>query len=263
MYSFPLLDLIGKQTQSSVYSLLIGWYQICSYVVLMGGGISYTSSSFSGSTLKVPFYTSRWGHIFLGWLNSLQVLDHVPFDHVHFTCTIPCCILVCLSWPCLKIVLFISLSHVDLTGNPDATCMYRTSASTLGTSYALYSDIVSFLFVVWFSRKSLVGFRVKRHSIGGSFSFQPVSIFLPPSEKTVTYCLVNNNVQSAWHIGPTPTSVFVKDGMMYPVVVKYAANCRVGIVYFADELSTYQVAVPTLICEELLLQGPCGAYGEM
>ena len=102
--------------------------------------------------------------------------------------------------------------------------MYRTSASTLGISYALYAERVVCLFVVWCSSNSLVVFRAKHHSLDSSFSLQPVRIGLPPGEKTVTSCLVNNTVQSALHMGPTPTSVLVKDGMMYPAVGKYSAN---------------------------------------
>ena len=33
-----------------------------------------------------------------------------------------------------KIPLFIDLSQIGLNGNPDATCMYRTSTSVLGIS---------------------------------------------------------------------------------------------------------------------------------
>ena len=49
-----------------------------------------------------------------------------------------------------KFSLFIALGHVDLTGSPDAACMYRTSASKIGRSYALYADrVFCFLSVVW------------------------------------------------------------------------------------------------------------------
>ena len=142
--------------------------------------------------------------------------------------------------------------------------MYHTSASTLGRSYSLYAERVFRLFsVVWFSNNSLVAFRAKHHSIGSYFSLQPVRIGLPPGENIVTYFLVNKTVQSASHMGPTSTSLLVKDGMMYPVVGKSAANCRIVIVEVADDLSTCPLAVTTLICEALLLGGPCGAYGEM
>ena len=62
-------------------------------------------------------------------------------------------------------------------------------------------------------------------------------------------------------MGPTPTSVLVKYVMMYPVVGNYSANCGTGSVEVADDLSTCPVAVPTLICQALLLGGPCGADG--
>ena len=46
---------------------------------------------------------------------------------------------------------------------------------------------------------------------------------------------------------------------MYPVVIKYAANCGIGSVAVAEELTTCPVALPTLIFEELVLEVPCGA----
>ena len=104
---------------------------------------------------------------------------------------------------------------------------------------------------------------MKRHSLGSYFSLQPVKIGLPTGDNTFTYFLVNKTVHSASHMGPTPTSVLVKDGMMYPVVGKSSSNCRVGSVAVAEDLSTCPVAVPTLICEALVLGGPYGAYGSM
>ena len=64
-------------------------------------------------------------------------------------------------------------------------------------------------------------------------------------------------------MGPTPTSVLVKYGMMYPVVGKYSANCGIGSVSVADNLYTCPVYVPTLIFEALVLGGPCGSDGSM
>ena len=72
----------------------------------------------------------------------------------------------------------------------------------------------------------------------------------------MTYCLVNNTVQSASHMGPTPTGVLVKDGIMYRVVGKYATNGGIGSVAVADKLSTCTVAVPTILYEALVLGGP-------
>ena len=64
-------------------------------------------------------------------------------------------------------------------------------------------------------------------------------------------------------MGPTPMSVLVKDGMMYPVVGKSAANWGIGRVAFDDYFSTCQLAMPTLIVAALVSGGPCGAVGAM
>ena len=64
-------------------------------------------------------------------------------------------------------------------------------------------------------------------------------------------------------MGPTPTRVLLKDGMMYPVVVKSSANCGIGSVAVADVLSIFPVALPKLICEALVLVGQCGSDGAM
>ena len=86
---------------------------------------------------------------------------------------------------------------------------------------------------------------------------------LPPGKNTFTLCLANNTVQYASEMGLTPTRVLVKYGMIYRVVGKSAANCRVGSLAVADDLSTCMVAVPTLIYGEFVLGGPCVAVGEM
>ena len=99
----------------------------------MRGGILFISSFYSGATLKVPFFMPLCGGVF-------YLVDPTP----------------CKDWDmCLLIIytecgqyfaafeyfspghvskfpFFIALSHVDLTGNHDAICMYRTSASKLG-----------------------------------------------------------------------------------------------------------------------------------
>ena len=62
-------------------------------------------------------------------------------------------------------------------------------------------------------------------------------------------------------MGPTPTSVLVKEVIMYPVVGNYYSNCGIGSVAVADDLSTCTFAVPALICEALVLGGPYGADG--
>ena len=64
-------------------------------------------------------------------------------------------------------------------------------------------------------------------------------------------------------MGPTPTSVLVKEIMMYPVVGKSAANCGIGSVAVAEDLSIFPVAVTTIICEAIVLVGPCGTDGAM
>ena len=64
-------------------------------------------------------------------------------------------------------------------------------------------------------------------------------------------------------MGMTPTIVLVKDGMMYPVVGKSAANYGIGRVAVDDDFSTCLVSVSTLICEAIVLGGPYGANGAM
>ena len=151
-----------------------------------------------------------------------------------------------------------------MTGNPDAACMYRTNASTHGISYAPYSErVVLLIYGVWYSSSPLFGLIAKHHSFGISFSLYPVRIGLPPAENTVTSCLANKTVQSALYMGPIPTRVLVEDGMMYLVVGKSAANYGIGSVAVSDNLSTYTVAVPTLIFGALVLRGPRGAVGSM
>ena len=97
----------------------------------------------------------------------------------------------------------------------------------------------------------MFGLRANRHSFGISFSLHPVSMVLPPGEKTGMLCLSNKNVQSAYHMGPIPNRVVVKYVMMYPIFVKSAANCGISSVAVSDDLSTFPVAVPTLICGAL------------
>ena len=70
----------------------------------------------------------------------------------------------------------------------------------------------------------LFGLRAKRHSLGSFFSLQPVMIVLPSGEITITSFFLNTTVQFVSQMGPTPMSVLVKNGMMYPVVGKSDAN---------------------------------------
>ena len=141
--------------------------------------------------------------------------------------------------------------------------MYHTSASTLGRLYALCDEGVVCLFGVLCISKSSVGFRAKRHSLGSSFSLQPVRIGLPLGEKTVKSCLLKTTVQSALHMGPTPTIELMKEGMIYPVVGNSDSNCRIGSIDVAEDFSTCPFAVPTLIGEALVLGGSCGSDGAM
>ena len=60
-----------------------------------------------------------------------------------------------------------------------------------------------------------------------------------------------------------PTRVLLKDGMMYPVFEKSAANCRIGSEAIANERSTCPVAAPTQIFGVLVSEGPYGAVGVM
>ena len=62
-------------------------------------------------------------------------------------------------------------------------------------------------------------------------------------------------------MGPTPISLLVKEGMMYPVLGKYAANLGMGIVALADDCSTCPFDVPTFIVAALVSGGPCGSDG--
>ena len=64
-------------------------------------------------------------------------------------------------------------------------------------------------------------------------------------------------------MGPTPTSVLVKEGMMYPVVGKSDSNWGIVSIAVDDEFYTCPFDVPTLIFLALVLGGPCGADGAM
>ena len=211
----------------------------------MGGGISSIFSS-SGATLKIPFFMLLCGDIFF-------LVDHNPWE---YWTMLPFIVSTARGKYLAAFVyvrpdrfskcpLFIALSHVDLTRYPDAACMYRNIASTIGRSYALYDNrVICLFYVFWFSSNSLFGLRVKRHSFGISFSLHPIRMGLPPGKNTVTSCLVNMTVHSASHMGPTATRVLVKYGMMYPVVGKSSTNCRIGSVAVNEDLYTCPVDVP-------------------
>ena len=61
-------------------------------------------------------------------------------------------------------------------------------------------------------------------------------------------------------MGPTPISVLVNVGMMYPVVGNSASNCGIGSAAFAADVATCPFAVPILILVALVSSGPCGAF---
>ena len=92
-----------------------------------------------------------------------------------------------------------------------------------------------------------MGLREKRYRRGGFFSLHPWIIGLPSGDINVTYYFLNTNAQFVSQIGPTPISVFVNVGMMYPVVGKSASNCGIGSVAIAFYIDTCTFAVPTLI----------------
>ena len=74
---------------------------------------------------------------------------------------------------------------------------------------------------------------------------------------------MKTTAQSASHMGTIPTSVLMKKGVVYHVVLKSYSNCGIGCIAFDEELSTCPFAVHTLIGEELVSGGPCGANGAM
>ena len=86
---------------------------------------------------------------------------------------------------------------------------------------------------------------------------------LPSGDITVTSFLLNTAIHFASQMGPTPMSVLVNDGMMYPVLGESAANCGIGRVDFSADVSTCPLAVPTLIVAALVSSGPCGAFESM
>ena len=105
-----------------------------------------------------------------------------------------------------------------------------------------------------------LGLIAKRHSRGSFFFLHPWRIGLPSGESKVTSCFLNTTVQFVSQMGPTPISVLVKLGMMYPVVGKSAANCGIGRVAFASDVDTCPFAVPTLIVVALVSSGTCGVF---
>ena len=150
----------------------------------MGGVISSITSSSSGATLKVSFFMLLGRGVF-------SLVDCTPCEDLTM-----CPLIVSTECGQLfsafeyvspdhvsKLPFFTALSHMYLTGNPDAAWMYRTSASTLGISYALYDEVVVCIFGMWCITNSSVGFKAKRHSLGSYFSLNPVRFGLLPGDK--------------------------------------------------------------------------------
>ena len=88
-------------------------------------------------------------------------------------------------------------------------------------------------------------------------------IGLSYGDRTVTSSFQNTTVQFASQIGPTPMSVFVKVGMMYPFVGKSEFNYGMGSVAVAIELATCPFASPTLICFSVVSISLYGVFGAM
>ena len=145
-----------------------------------------------------------------------------------------------------KFPFLIYLSHVDLTGNTAAACMYLTRNSKLGRSYALCaSGVIRFFIVSIFPCP--FGLRAKRHIFGTLFSLHPVKTVLLSGDITTPYFFFNKTLHSALQIGPTPISVLVEEGMMYPIVGKSDANWGMGSVAVTADFTISPFSVPTVI----------------
>ena len=83
------------------------------------------------------------------------------------------------------------------------------------------------------------------------------------SKCTVTSFFLNTTLQFASKMGPTPMSVLVNDGMMYPVVGKSADNLGIDRVDFAADVSTFPLDVTNLMVTALVSSCPCGAVRAM
>ena len=68
-------------------------------------------------------------------------------------------------------------------------------------------------------------------------------------------------VQPISQIGPMPTNVFVKVGMICPPQGMSWPCCGMGRFAVADDDTTCPLAVPTCIFGAAVFIGPCGACG--
>ena len=108
-----------------------------------------------------------------------------------------------------------SSSHVDQTGNPDAACKYLTKASTLGRSYALYVTRET-RDASWGTSgmSALSGSSAMRYRYGACSSRHLFSIALFVASLTTTASRLKVTVQSALYMGPTPSSMWLKPGII-------------------------------------------------
>ena len=106
-------------------------------------------------------------------------------------------------------------SQLDLTGNPASAWKYMTDASTLGRSYALYATSKT-RDVSWgtLGMSPLSGGSVMHHRYGACASFYPLRMDLLVASLTTTASLLKVTVQSALQMGPTPSSVWLKPGII-------------------------------------------------
>ena len=108
---------------------------------------------------------------------------------------------------------------------------------------------------------SSFGLIAKRHIFGICVSLHPVRMGRPLADHTVTSFDVNVTVQPALQIGPIPTNVFVKVGMIFPPQGTSWPCCGMGSVVVADDYTTCPLAVPTCIFGAVVFIGPCRACG--
>ena len=100
---------------------------------------------------------------------------------------------------------------------------------------------------------SSFGLIAKRHIFGICVSLHPVRMGRPLAEYTVTSFEVNMTVQPASQIGPMPTNVFAKVGMICPSQGMSWPCCSMGSIAVADDDTTCTLAVTTFVLVPLCL----------
>ena len=108
---------------------------------------------------------------------------------------------------------------------------------------------------------SSVGLSAKRHIFVMCVSLNPVSIGRHIAEYNVASFEVNVTVQPTSQIGPIPTNLFVKIGMICQSHVMPWPCCGIGIISVSDNDTTSPLAVPMCIYGASVVIGPCGACG--